>query len=81
MREAPTRTYQTQYLFAPQGLGFAVGLVGSGAMMYYTGKRTADTEFDDNSFPGMKAWPAGMCLISFFAFNVFFQALRAEFGI
>jgi hypothetical protein len=25
--------------------------------------------------PGPKAWPAGMGLISFFALNVFFQAL------
>lgn len=29
-------------------------------------------------WPGPKAWPATMTLISFFALNVFLQGLRAE---
>jgi hypothetical protein len=29
-------------------------------------------------WPGPKAWPAVMTLISFFALNVFLQGLRAE---
>jgi hypothetical protein len=29
-------------------------------------------------YAGPKAWPGGMSLISFFALNVFFQALVAE---
>lgn len=33
-------------------------------------------EQDDTDWPGPKAWPAGMALISFFALNVFIQALR-----
>jgi hypothetical protein len=32
-------------------------------------------EYDDGDFPGPKAWPAGMALISFFALAAFAQAL------
>eukprot|EP00955_Chlamydomonas_euryale_P027708 292481-Chlamydomonas_euryale.AAC.2 len=61
-------------------LGLIAGFIGSGAMIYYNGKRTADTTDEDIApdWPGPKAWPAGMTLISFFALNVFLQGLRAE---
>ena len=36
------------------------------------------TEQDDSDWPGPKAWPATMGLISFFALNVFIQALRVR---
>lgn len=61
-----------------ENLGFIVGFVGSGAMLYYCGKRVGDTVTDDGDWPGNKAWPAGMTLVSFFALMVFFQALRSE---
>ncbi|KAG2441416.1 hypothetical protein HYH02_010004 [Chlamydomonas schloesseri] len=57
---------------------FIVGLLSSGAMLAYCVKRTVDTKQDDSDWPGPKAWPATMGLISFFALNVFIQALRAE---
>ncbi|GLC42895.1 hypothetical protein PLESTB_001435500 [Pleodorina starrii] len=62
-------------LFTP---AFIVGLISSGAMLAYTVKRTIDTKQDDSDWPGPKAWPATMALISFFALNVFIQAIRAE---
>ncbi|GIL83848.1 hypothetical protein Vretimale_10870 [Volvox reticuliferus] len=62
-------------LFTP---AFIVGLLTSGAMLAYCVKRTIDTKQDDTDWPGPKAWPAGMALVSFFALNVFIQAIRAE---
>ncbi|GLI60053.1 hypothetical protein VaNZ11_001905 [Volvox africanus] len=62
-------------LFTP---AFIVGLLTSGAMLAYCIKRTIDTKQDDTDWPGPKAWPAVMALISFFALNVFIQAIRAE---
>ena len=38
----------------------------------------AAAEPNEFEWPGPKAWPVGMCLISFFALNAFIQALRAE---
>lgn len=35
------------------------------------------TPYDPNEWPGAKAWPATMGLISFFSLSVFFQALVA----
>ncbi|EFJ47828.1 hypothetical protein VOLCADRAFT_104915 [Volvox carteri f. nagariensis] len=60
-------------LFTP---AFIVGLVSSGAMLSYAVKRTIDTKQDDTDWPGPKVWPATMALISFFALNVFIQAIR-----
>eukprot|EP00195_Chlamydomonas_chlamydogama_P010571 CAMPEP_0202900468 /NCGR_PEP_ID=MMETSP1392-20130828/11803_1 /ASSEMBLY_ACC=CAM_ASM_000868 /TAXON_ID=225041 /ORGANISM="Chlamydomonas chlamydogama, Strain SAG 11-48b" /LENGTH=167 /DNA_ID=CAMNT_0049586861 /DNA_START=23 /DNA_END=526 /DNA_ORIENTATION=+ len=61
-------------------LGLISGLMSAGAMMAYNVKRTIDTTDDDlvPDWPGPKAWPATMALISFFALNVFLQGLRAE---
>jgi hypothetical protein len=47
-------------------------------MMAYCIKRVTETKGDETDWPGPKAWPATMGLISFFALNVFIQALRAE---
>ncbi|GAX78568.1 hypothetical protein CEUSTIGMA_g6008.t1 [Chlamydomonas eustigma] len=60
--------------------GLITGLLSATAMMGYNIKRTIDTTDEDIApdWPGPKAWPATMTLISFFAFNVFFQGLRAE---
>lgn len=60
--------------------GMIAGLIGSGAMMYYNFNRIGLTTDEDIApdWPGPKVWPAGMTLISFFAFNVFLQGLRAE---
>ncbi|KAI8468262.1 MAG: hypothetical protein J3K34DRAFT_427667 [Monoraphidium minutum] len=55
--------------------GLAVGLLTSGAMMAVAVKRALDLEYDDGDWPGPKAWPAGMALISFFALSAFWQAL------
>jgi hypothetical protein len=106
--------------------GLVTGLLGSMAMMYYTGTRvvnTSECEEDWRSmvlgsscraagkhpcgqvckpslltsplpplppcphipadedvqpdWPGPKAWPAGMCLISFFIFSAYVQGLKA----
>lgn len=61
-------------------MGLITGFIGSAAMMYYNGIRVADTVDEDIApdWPGPKAWPATMVLISFFALNVFLQGLRAE---
>ncbi|GFR40454.1 hypothetical protein Agub_g970 [Astrephomene gubernaculifera] len=57
---------------------FLLGLLASLAMFLYAAKRTTETKQDDSDWPGPKVWPAGMTLVSFFALNVFIQALRAE---
>eukprot|EP00878_Enallax_costatus_P006598 GHUV01006916.1.p1 GENE.GHUV01006916.1~~GHUV01006916.1.p1 ORF type:complete len:175 (+),score=66.50 GHUV01006916.1:210-734(+) len=56
-------------------IGAVLGLAASGAMIYYNARRTIDLQYNDGDWPGPKAWPAGMCLISFFAFAAFFQAV------
>ena len=38
-------------------------------------RRASDTPFNPADFPGAKAWPAVMGLISFFSAAVFMQAL------
>eukprot|EP00775_Hariotina_reticulata_P011014 gene11014-11168_t len=62
-------------------VGLVLGLVGSGAMVYYNVQRFQNLQYNDGDWPGPKAWPGGMGLISFFAVNVFFQALVAETNI
>lgn len=61
-----------------ENIGFVAGFLASGAMMVYNVQRFTNTETDDGDWPGNKAWPATMTLISFFALNVFLQALRSE---
>eukprot|EP00197_Chlamydomonas_leiostraca_P012990 CAMPEP_0202866514 /NCGR_PEP_ID=MMETSP1391-20130828/7807_1 /ASSEMBLY_ACC=CAM_ASM_000867 /TAXON_ID=1034604 /ORGANISM="Chlamydomonas leiostraca, Strain SAG 11-49" /LENGTH=158 /DNA_ID=CAMNT_0049546467 /DNA_START=44 /DNA_END=520 /DNA_ORIENTATION=+ len=61
------------------GVGLVTGFLASGAMMAYHGKRTLDAkEQPDSDWPGPKALPATITLISFFALNVFLQGIRAE---
>eukprot|EP00798_Chlamydomonas_sp_ICE-L_P007305 gene7305-422_t len=65
-------------------LGCITGMIAAGAMMYYTATRIQDTTDDEDSipdWPGPKAWPSTMCLISFFQLMVFFQGLRAELAL
>lgn len=38
-------------------------------------RRALDVEYDDGDWPGNKAWPAGMVLVSFFLLAAFMQAL------
>jgi hypothetical protein len=59
-------------------IGLVVGLGVAGFMMYYNIKRAMDLKYDDGDWPGPKAWPGGMGLISFFAVTVFLQALVAD---
>lgn len=55
------------------GAGIAVGLVSSGAMIAASLLRAVRLQADDDDWPGPKAWPAGMALISFFALMSFVQ--------
>lgn len=59
-------------------VGLVVGLAVAGYMMYYNIRRAVDLKYDDGDWPGPKAWPGGMGLISFFAVTVFLQALVAD---
>jgi hypothetical protein len=61
-------------------LGLVVGLGVSSYMMYYNIKRAVDLKYDDGDWPGPKAWPGAMGLISFFAVTVFLQAAVADFS-
>lgn len=47
-------------------------------MMAYNARRVANLQYDDGDWPGPKAWPSGMALISFFAAAAFAQALVAD---
>lgn len=59
-------------------VGAVLGLVVTGGLIYYNARRTIDLQYNDRDWPGPKAWPAGMCLFSFFAFSAFFQALLQD---
>lgn len=61
-------------------IGLVVGLGVSSYMMYYNIKRAVDLKYDDGDWPGPKAWPGTMGLISFFAVTVFLQAAVADFS-
>jgi hypothetical protein len=61
-------------------IGLVVGLGVSSYMMYYNIKRAVDLKYDDGDWPGPKAWPGAMGLISFFAVTVFLQAAVADFS-
>ncbi|WIA09398.1 hypothetical protein OEZ85_008804 [Tetradesmus obliquus] len=55
--------------------GLVLGFAVAAGMLAYNTQRALDLQYNDGDWPGPKAWPAGMGLISFFALNVFFQAL------
>jgi hypothetical protein len=57
--------------------GCAVGALAGAAMLSIMIQRALQTPFNPNDFPGAKAWPATMGLISFFSLAVFWQALVA----
>ena len=59
-------------------IGLVAGLATTGALMYINVKRTTDLAYDDGSFPGPKAWPAVMSLITFFCLMVYVQALGQD---
>eukprot|EP00877_Chromochloris_zofingiensis_P001398 jgi/Chrzof1/11259/Cz05g29220.t1 len=59
-------------------VGLVAGLVAASAMLFYNVRRFLDLEYEDADWPGPKAWPGGMALISFFAVSIFFQALLAD---
>ncbi|KAI3426982.1 hypothetical protein D9Q98_006926 [Chlorella vulgaris] len=58
-------------------VGCVVGVLSSAAMMTIMIQRTQQTPYNPNDWPGAKAWPAVMALISFFMLSGFFQALTA----
>ncbi|CAL8466054.1 g5590 [Coccomyxa elongata] len=58
-----------------QKTGLAVGTVASLILLISDIKRAFDVEDDPKEWPGPKAWPVSLSLISFFAVNVFGQAL------
>lgn len=60
--------------------GCAVGALVAAAMMTVMLKRVQATPYNPVDWPGAKAWPATMGLISFFALAAFFQALTAALG-
>lgn len=55
--------------------GLALGLLASGILLLSYIQRTLDVEYDPREFPGKKAWPGTLLLISFFSVNIFAQAL------
>eukprot|EP00879_Flechtneria_rotunda_P031986 GHRR01035127.1.p1 GENE.GHRR01035127.1~~GHRR01035127.1.p1 ORF type:complete len:152 (+),score=52.29 GHRR01035127.1:176-631(+) len=59
-------------------LGVVFGFAVSAFMLFYNAQRAIDLQYNDGDWPGPKAWPAGMSLISFLALCVFFQALVAD---
>ena len=61
-------------------MGCAVSLLTAGFMMTSYIQRVRDTPFDPNDWPGAKAWPAVMILISFFEFAASFQGALDGLG-
>lgn len=55
--------------------GLAVGTLTSLFLIALYAKRAVDTEGDPDEWPGPKAWPASLILVSFFSVNICFQAL------
>lgn len=55
--------------------GLALGTVTSAALIALYLKRALDTEGDPAAWPGPKAWPASLILVSFFSVNICFGAL------
>jgi hypothetical protein len=54
-------------------VGVVVGLVSSGAMVAASVLRALRLQAENDDWPGYKAWPLGMALISFFALMSFVQ--------
>eukprot|EP01023_Acetabularia_acetabulum_P023210 TRINITY_DN2275_c0_g1_i1.p2 TRINITY_DN2275_c0_g1~~TRINITY_DN2275_c0_g1_i1.p2 ORF type:complete len:169 (-),score=17.71 TRINITY_DN2275_c0_g1_i1:357-863(-) len=59
-----------------QSVGCILGLVISVAMLGLYVRRISVTKGSPEDWPGPKVWPGTMILISFFALNVYFQALK-----
>ncbi|DBB11913.1 TPA: hypothetical protein ACH3X3_006053 [Trebouxia sp. C0006] len=55
--------------------GLALGTLTSLALIVLYAKRAVDTEGDPAAWPGPKAWPASLILVSFFSVNICFGAL------
>lgn len=55
-----------------------LGLLVAGAMIAYNSQRFTSLQYSDGDWPGPKAWPASMALISFFAVCAYVQALVAD---
>ncbi|KAL0030052.1 hypothetical protein WJX79_003809 [Trebouxia sp. C0005] len=55
--------------------GLALGTLTSLALVVLYAKRAVDTEGDPAAWPGPKAWPASLILVSFFSVNICFGAL------
>jgi len=53
--------------------GIAVGLASTGLMVAAAVLRAVRLETLDDDWPGPRAWPAGLALLSFFAFMSFVQ--------
>ncbi|KAL3151615.1 hypothetical protein ABBQ38_012607 [Trebouxia sp. C0009 RCD-2024] len=64
-------------LAGPDGAkaGLALGTATSAGLIALYLKRALDTEGDPSAWPGPKAWPASLILVSFFSVNICFQAL------
>jgi hypothetical protein len=60
--------------------GCIVGSVVSGFMLVTYALRVRDTPYDPLDWPGAKAWPAVMGLISFFALSAFAQGALDSVG-
>jgi len=60
---------------AGAGAGLALGAASSLALFAQYVKRALDVPGDRLAWPGPKAWPGSMALVSFLAVAVFAQAL------
>lgn len=62
-------------------VGCALGAAVSAYMLYYYAQRVRYTPYDPKDWPGEKAWPAVMALISFFELAATFQGLLDGFNL
>uniref|UniRef100_A0A7S3R6S7 Uncharacterized protein n=1 Tax=Dunaliella tertiolecta TaxID=3047 RepID=A0A7S3R6S7_DUNTE len=60
------------------GVGMITGLITAGALLAYHAKRTAEIVDEDADWPGPKAVPGIIALISFFELCVFIQGIKSE---
>ena len=56
-------------------IGCSVGAATAAAVLANMALRVGATPYDPNDWPGAKAWPAVLGLITFFELAVFLQAL------
>ncbi|KAL6770254.1 hypothetical protein ACKKBG_A34230 [Auxenochlorella protothecoides x Auxenochlorella symbiontica] len=61
-----------------QTIGSAAGLAISGAVLFYFIKRIQSTPYNDREWPGARAWPATMSLLTFFILAAYAQALASS---